>query len=292
MRRTVLLLVVLALLASSVAAMAQTAYDVQGPPKVLNIFREFVKVGKDHAHDQHEAAWLQAMKKANYNPSTLTITAVTGEPEEWFMTGYNNFAAWEKDNQNFEKNAALAKVMAEYAAKDGDYINNGRRIVAEFRPDLSYRQDFKLGEYKYFNVVTVRYRMGSGPEESIKILKDAFQKGNVDTHMEAFRVSSGAPVDTYIFLVPMKSAAEWDEAPNQAFMAAMKDGHWADAVGKTVMNAEYRLFSFNPRLSNMPDSVASLDPTFWHPKPAVAKGKTVKKATPAAQKEVKPEKKP
>ncbi len=292
MRKTLMLVTVLALLAGSITVVAQTAYDMQGPPKVLNIAREYVKAGKNFVHDQHEAAWLQALKKAGYTGYTLTLTSVTGEPEEWFMAGYNSFAAWEKDSQNFEHSAALRNVMAEYSLKDADYINNYRTVVAMYRPDLSYKTDFKLGEYKYFNVATVRYRMGSGPEETCKILTDAVKKANLEWRWEAYEVHSGAPVNTFIFLIPLKSAAEWDEPPNQAFVQALKEGKWDEALGKTTTNVEYRLFSFNPRLSNVPESVSSLDPAFWHPKPVVAKGETVKKATPAAQKETKPEKKP
>ncbi len=292
MRRTVVLLAALTVLASAITVVAQTD-NMQAPPKVLNIGREYVKAGKTFAHDQHEAAWLQAMLKANYKGYGLTLTSVTGEPEEWFMSGYNSFADWEKDAQElYEKNAALRNVMAEYSGKDADYINNSRMVVAVYRPDLSYKPDFKLGEYKYFNVGTVRCRMGSSPEEANKILTDAVRKANLDWRWEAYEVHSGAPVGTYLFLIPLKSAAEWDEAPNPTFTQALKEGHWDEALSKTVQTADYRLFSFNARLSHVPDHVASLDPAFWHPKPAVAKGQTVKKATPAAQKEVKPEKKP
>ena len=70
----------------------------------------------------------------------------------------------------------------------------------------------------------------------------------------------------------------------------MKEGGWDDAVGKTVMNAEFRLFSFNPPLSRVPDEVASLDPEFWHPKAQMAKvpGKQI---TPAAKKKEEKEQK-
>ncbi len=195
------------------------------------------------------------------------------------MSGYNTFAAWEKDNRNFEENAALAKVMAKYGVKEGDYISNGRRIVAVYRPDLSYKPDFKLGEYKYFNVRTVHFRMGSGPEETYKILSNAVQKGNLDRRWVAYEAAFGAPMNTYLFLLPAKTAAEWDTPPNQAFMAALRDAHWEEAVEKTVISGEDRLFSFNPRLSFVPESVAALDPAFWHPEARPAKSEAARKGT-------------
>ncbi len=288
MRTTLMTLVGLAMLVSITTAMAQTTYDMQGPPKVLNIYREYVKVGKDYGHDQHEAAWLQAMRKADYNTFSLTVTAITGEPEEWFMNGFNNFAAWEKDQQRLG-NPALAKVMADYAAKDGDYINTGRRIVAEYRPDLSYKPDFRIGEYKYFEIINVRYRLGIDPEETVKILNDAYEKFKMDIHREVYQVTSGAPFGTYLVLIPLQSEADWDRPDPPGFAEALKASHLGEAMAKNIMNIESRLFAFNPQLSNVPDAVASLDPAFWRPTRAAAKA-PVKPTTPAAKKESAPRK--
>ncbi len=88
--------------------------------------------------------------------------------------------------------------------------------------------------------------------------------------MEAYEVESGAPAGTFFYLLPVKSIEEWDH-PNPAFAQALKEGHWEEAIGKAVMNAEFRLFSFNPRISNVPEAVASFDPAFWHPKSQMTK---------------------
>jgi hypothetical protein len=259
-----------------------------GPPKVLDIIREESKPGKTMAHRKHEAAWTQAFIQAGGFPYSLTISSVTGRDEDWFMTGFESFAALEKFNQSFESKPAYQKIMETYAPKESDFVSESRTITARYRPDLSYKPDFKLGEYKYFNVAQVRYKLGSDPAEIGKILNTAREKGNVEYHMVAYQVNSGMAVGTYIYFTPIKSLSEWDQPPNQAYNDALKEAKFDEAVGKAVMNVEFRLFAFNPKLSYMPESVTKLNPAFWNPKTQTAKSPAAKATTPTAKKDAKP----
>ncbi len=291
MRKMLVLLGVIALLVFPAMVLAQGTgsmhekHEMSGPPKVLEIIREDSKPGKVIAHRKHEAAWTQALVKADPKmPHMLVISSVTGPDEDWFMTGFDNFAQFEKTNEMFESGPA-AQVMATYVPKETDFVSESRTVVAKYRPDLSYQPDFNLGEYKYFNVVTVRYKIGAanGPEEIAKIIKTAREKSNTNEHQVVYQVSSGLPVGTYIYFTPVKSLASWDEM-NKAYGDAIKEGGFYDAVDKYIQFAEYRLFSFSPRMSYVPDEVAKANPTFWHPKAEMAKA-PAKAATPAAKKE-------
>lgn len=278
----------LTLFATIVAA--QT-HDQDGPPKVLIITREEVKPGKGEIHNQHEAAWTQALIKANWNTPMLAITSVTGANEDWFLIGYDSFAAMEKDTKTLEKNAAASAVMSQYGAKETDFVSETRTITARYRPELSYRPDFKLGDYKYFSVNTIRFRLGEDSKHVFEVLNGAREKANFDAHVLIYQVNSGMPAGTYVTFTPLKDLSTWDMPPNEALDAALKEAKWSELVGKALMTVESRLFSFNPKLSHVPESVASLDPEFWNPKPVAAKAVTTKKATPAAKKETKTEKK-
>ena len=278
--RKILVWAVFALLACPMIVVAQKA-EMQGPPKVLEIIREDSKPGKVIAHRKHEAAWTQAFIKAGY-PYSLTISAVTGPDQDWFMTGFDNYAALEKTNALFET-PKFEQIMETFSPKESEFVSESRIVFAKYRPELSYKPDFNLGEYKYFNTLVVRFKMGSGPDEVGKIVAAAREKANPDYPSVAYEVTSGMPVGTYIYFTPLKSLAAWDE-PNKAYGEALKEGGFLDAVGKTVQFAESRLFAFNPRLSYVSDNVAKTDPSFWHPKTETAK-------PPAAKKEMKTEKK-
>lgn len=292
MRRILALIAAFAVLAPASVAVAQMHdHDKNpGPPKILDIIREDSKPGKTMAHRKHEAAWTQAFIQAGGFPYSLTISSVTGPDEDWFMTGFDSFAALEKFNDSFESKPAYQKIMETYAPKESDFVSESRTITARYRPELSYKPNFELGEYKYFNVAVVRYKLGFDPAEVGKILNAAREKGNVDYHVVAYQVNSGMSVGTYIYFTPIKSLSEWDQPPNQAYNDALKEAKFDDAVAKSVMNVEFRLFGFNPRLSYMPESVTKLNPEFWNPKMETAKA-AAKATTPAAKKESKTEKK-
>ena len=88
---------------------------------------------------------------------------------------------------------------------------------------MSYKPDFNLGEYKYFNIITVRYKLGSNPDEVHKlhkIVQAAREKANVDTHQVVYEVTSGLPVNTFLYFTPVKTLASWDEPPNKAYSEA------------------------------------------------------------------------
>ncbi len=285
MRKSIACLAACVLLACPALVLAQ-AHEMQAPPKILEIVREDSKPGMVIAHRKHEAAWTQAFIKAGY-PHTLAISSVTGPDEDWFMTGFNSYADLEKLNAKFET-PAFEKIMDTFSPKESDYVSASRYIFARYRPDLSYNTDFKLGEYKYFNVLIVRFKMGSGPDDVYKIVNEAREKAHPDYHQVVYQVTSGMPVGTYIYFTPVKTLSTWDEPPNKAYDEALKEGGFYDAVGKTVQAADTRLFAFNPRLSYVPDEVAGADPSFWRPKAEMARAPDTK-ATPAAKKEAKKE---
>jgi hypothetical protein len=288
MRRTLALALALALLTPAAVAVAQTEAKMPaGPPKVLEIIIEDSKPGKSIAHRQHEAAWNQAFVHAGGVPYSLTVSSVTGPDEDWFMTGFHSYAEVEKWNASLETKPAYRKVMETFVPKESDYLQKSRFILADLRRDLSYRPDFKLGEYKYFSVAIVHCRPGVDPEEFYKILNGARAKGNLDMHGVVYEVRSGMPLGTYLAFYAVKSLAQWDEPENKAYEAALKEGNFRDIFGKSVRSVEFRLLAFNPRLSYMPESVTMLDPAFWNPKPMMAKTHAKKAAMPAAKKKMK-----
>jgi hypothetical protein len=286
MRRTLAFAVALALLTPAMVAVAQTETKMPaGPPKILEIIREDSKPGKTIAHRQHEAAWTQAFIQAGNFPHSLVVSSVTGPDEDWFMTGFPTYAAVEKWTESLESNPARRKVMATYVPKESEYVASSREILADYRPDLSYRPDFKLGEYKYFSVAMVRLRPGASAVDIYKILNEARSKANLDIHGVVYEVRSGMPVGSYLAFYPIKSMAEWDQAPNEAYNAALKEGNFSEVFGKSVMNVEFRLMAFSPQMSYMPESVTKLNPSFWNQKPMMTKAESAKKSTPVAKKE-------
>lgn len=87
---------------------AQDSADMQSPPKVLVIDREFTKPGKDGSiHEKSESAFVNALTAAKWPTHYFAMTSMSGRPRALFLFGYDSFAAWEKDNHDMQKNAAF-----------------------------------------------------------------------------------------------------------------------------------------------------------------------------------------
>ena len=96
------------------------AQDSVPPPKVLSIYREFVKPGKGGMlHEKAESAFVQAMTRAKWPTHYLAVTSLSGKPRALFLTGYESFAAWEKDALAAEKNRTLSAALDRYPGADG-----------------------------------------------------------------------------------------------------------------------------------------------------------------------------
>ena len=97
------------------------AQDMTTPPKVLSIYREFVKPGKSGMrHEKAESAFVQAMTRAKWPTHYLTVTSLSGKPRALFLTRYDSFEAWEKDALATQKNEALSAALDRAAVADGD----------------------------------------------------------------------------------------------------------------------------------------------------------------------------
>lgn len=286
MRKSVLLvcMVALCLTLLSVPAMAQDS-SMHDPPRILNIIREEVKTGKAFAHDQNETAWLQAFLKANYTTPMLTVSAVTGPAEDWFIIGYDSFAALEKENQQMTKNAAFRNINMTYGSREADLISASRTITARFRPELSYKPAVNVGEYRYFSIAVIRFRLGEDVAAYYKTLNAAREKAGLDAHIAIYAVNSGMPSGTYLSFSPIKSLAQWDEPPNEALSAALKEINWGQMVAKSVLNVESRLYAFSPSKSNPSPAMVAASPDFWKSKAVMAKKPATGEVTPAAKKE-------
>ena len=82
------------------------------PPKVLVIFREFLKPGKGgKTHEKAESAFVQAFSRAKWPTHYLAVDSLSGKPRSLFLTGYDSFEAWEKDSRATQKNATLAAAI-------------------------------------------------------------------------------------------------------------------------------------------------------------------------------------
>src|SRR5882672_1891089 len=106
-------------------ALAQEKSGATPPPKILVIGREYTKPGKSGvAHEKTESAFVQAMTRAKWPTHYLAVESLSGKSRALFLTGYDSFAAWEKDQNDTQKNAALSADLARAWAGDGELLSD------------------------------------------------------------------------------------------------------------------------------------------------------------------------
>lgn len=291
MRKAMLAVAAVCLLLCSVApALAQE----QGPPKVLQIYREEIKVGKGFAYQTQASSYVQAFQRANSEVHWLAVNSVSGTNEALYLVGFDSFAAMEKQSQADEKNQVLMTEMKQVSAHDADVVQTARSVVAVFQPTLSYQPEVNIADMRAFRIVTYRVRPGHESEfaQVIQTVLDAYKKANHNVHTAVYSVASGMPGPTYFIFVPMKSLAEVDTTASP--LKVVEDQLGADAVtrlnklrAESVLSFESNFYTFNPKSSNVTKEMLARasDKEFWQPKEQVATKKpAATKTVPASAK--------
>lgn len=247
------------------------------PPKVLTVFREFVKPGKGGGpHEKAESAFVQAMTRAKWPTHYLAVSSITGKPRVLFLTGYDSFEAWEKDILAEEKNATLSAEVGKAAVADGDLLSDVDASALVYSEEYSLRSAVDIPHMRYFDISLYRVREGHDADWDaiVKMVKAAYEK-IPDVRWAVYHAQYGQEGNTYVVFTPMKSAAEIDKgfAQDKQFMANLgEDGmkKFSGLLAGAIEFSQHNLFSFTPGMSYVADEWIKADPDFWKPKAAHA----------------------
>jgi len=260
------------------------------PPKVLVLYREFIKPGKNGSlHEKSESAFVQALTKAKSSQHYFAVDSVSGRQRSLFLFPYDSFDAWEKDFMNTQKNAALSAALDRAAIADGELQSDMDQTVLVYREDQSLRGPVDIAHMRLFEISLYQVRPGHRKDwdDLVKLVMAAYER-IPDAHWATYEVVYGQqPNATYAVFVPRKAAAEIDRsfAQDKEFVAAMgEDGmkKLRELESAAVESSQTNLFLFNPRMSYPPDEWVKADPDFWKPKavPATSKKPPNKSANP------------
>jgi hypothetical protein len=287
------LLLCLAAVFSDCAAAQDKPNNMSAPPKVLTVTREFVKPGKSGpTHDKSESAFVEAMRKAKWPTYYFGLDSLSGKTRSLFLTGYDSFDAWEKDNRAQEKNAVLSGELQRAFTADGALLDSMDQSVWRFREDMSMHPTTDIGSARMMEFEVFHLKPGHEADwdTAVKMVKDAYAKGVPDAHWDMFEMVYGGG-STFVVITPLKGGAEIDKnfASGKQFMEAMgQEGmkKLSELSAAAIDSIENNLFAINPHMSYVPDEIANSDPDFWRPKGAASAGHKAKeekeeKAAPA-----------
>jgi hypothetical protein len=252
----------LAVLVSS-GALAQAPTD---PPPIIQLVR---KPGTGAVNIRPYAA-------AGAAVDVLGMNAVTGLPETWLLESHQSFASIEDLDRSLTAVAPVRTASDLFDPMQDDVLAPARTMIAIYRLDLSYRPDQAIRLFpkaRYFQISVYRIRPGGAGDfaELVRLRRLTSATVNLDRPELAYRVISGAPEGTYLFLAPITSLRTMDDGVGQLpvyaeGIAAAKAKDAPKIAADSEISHEHLLFRINPRISYVSDAFAESDQEFWHGK--------------------------
>ncbi len=259
------------------------------PPKVLQIFRESLKMGKSgQAHTRSAANFVSIAARAKQQGHFIALDSMSGKARSLYVTAYPSFEAWEKDNKLIDNNAALAAEMDRAIVAEGEFTDDVQSEVFTLNEDWSYHPDPDIAHMRYVDISIFHIRAGHRKDfnDCVKMVKEANEKAESGAHWLAFEIAYGGEGNTVIALSHRNSMAEIDKdmAEGKKFAEAIggEDGMQKldEVCGQGAESSRTELFAVNPRQSYVPDSMVKADPDFWKPKAKAPEGASAKPAAP------------
>lgn len=253
------------------------AQDMQGPPKVLDVTREFVKPGKAGAiHDKSESRFVAAMTAAKWPTHYFALNSLSGKTRALYLAGYPSFKAWEDDYLAEMKNTTLSAELEKDSEADGELLDGMDQFVFTYDEDLSYRPSSTLAPARLMEVTSFHIKPGHSKEwhELVHLVIDAHKKAGTSAHWATYEIAYGGD-NEYVGFSDDKSMADIDTgyAEDKQFRDALgEDGlkRLRELEADCIQDSDSELFAINPTQSYPPDAWVKADPGFWKPKPAAA----------------------
>lgn len=244
------------------------------PPKILFTNREYIKLGKELAHEKTEEALAAALAVGKSPTFYLTMESITGEPRVISFSGFDSMAEVQSTHEDAMKIPGLGAKLQPLNEEHGATLTHEDAAVFRYRADLSTPGDVNMAEMRLAVIIHIVMKPGhaSDFDELAKLNVAAAMKAYTDYHALVYEMDRGSRTGpTYILILPMKSMAQMDTRYNahDAFVAAegaegMKSNK--DISQNGVLSNESNLYVFSPRMSYLPDNWVKEDPAYWAPK--------------------------
>ena len=294
MRKIGSILVGLSLSVSGVMFAAAQEQQTQGtgPPKVLQIEREFLKPGKaGMLHDRSESNFVEAMNRAKWPTHYTALNSLSGPTRALYLIGYPSYEAWQKDAEAMRKDTALSAAFEKAAEADGELLSSSDQAVFTYAPDLSYKPAKSLANVQFMEITAFELHPGHAMDwrNLVKLYIDAVQKAGIDANWAMFQLAYGGG-DEYLICSTDRSMGEIDKSIAES--KKLRDALGEDGMKKigeleasSIKTVNSELFEINPRQSYPPAEWVKENPSFWNPRPLVTSSKK-----PVTAKPVGPEK--
>jgi quinol monooxygenase YgiN len=282
-RRSMWVFAVVLFLGCCIAAQAQDGY--------LDTYIVQVKPDKRAQFDAISKK-IAAANRQNKGDSWVAFETVYGEGNTvLFVSTRQSYADIETAQGAFAAamvksygQAGMQKLFEEF----GNCVVSSHSTVRRRRWDLSTNapadaagQAKLVGETRWIRMIRVYVRPGQGPrfEEQLKAIKVAVEKNNPKSVSFVSQSAAGDRGTIYYISQLRSSMAGFDGgATLQEMMSEDAYKNYLKVVAEIVTTTEVSINTVLPELSSPPAATAAAAPSFWNPKPAMAKPAAASKA--------------
>lgn len=250
-------------------------------PNFLQITIEEVKIGHDDDHSKLEAGWPAAFEKNKSPYYGIGMVALTGAPQAWFLTPFENNEAM---GDNLKRSAAdpiLAAELSRLARADAAHITNLRQVLLAARKDLSKGAFPDAGRQRFYEVTIFRVRPGHEDQfaAAAKAYGSATGRTAPNAAYRVYEVIAGMTAPAYMVISSVVAFNQFDKSfsDDQATMKGLtKEEETAlqKFAAEGLVNSETQRFRLDPNMCYVPKDVKAQDPAFWNPKKPAAKPPT------------------
>lgn len=256
----------------SLAAPLFAQQQVPPPPEILQIYRDPVKPGKMAEYKRVEREAATACSRANTWPY-LSMQAITGPQEVWFLSGFDTFAAMERSVEPFMRNATLASDLDRIMDAKSNLVSDERTVFLRYREDLSHNGGLMRPQTRFFTATIVNVLQGHEHdyEESQRILRGVRERAAAADNRAVYQVTSGMPLNTYLTLSPYHSFRDTGESLDGLVDYDDLDDSVRSRVREllsiSVASSQTFIFAVEPAISNPAGEWIADDPEFWKSSP-------------------------
>ena len=182
------------------------------PPRLLEIFRDFVKPGSEAAFRSVEEDAARICAELGCPHPHLAIESLTGPREVWWLNAFESEAEHQRVVDAYRSNRALTTALKEITRRREGLIFPPIDLLTTYRPDRSGDAPWKLGGARFF--VAAMTKRENGLEGSVFEAPqgERFILRPVAEREEANSFASAAGAETRVFAVRPywgMPASEW-----------------------------------------------------------------------------------
>jgi len=193
-----------------------SAFSPAHPPRILEVYREYLKPGAVQALHQIEVDAAQICIRLKFPHRYLVLESLTGPKEFWYLNAFDSQADMDEVGRQYEGNKALTSALAENLKRKAPFLAaESTNVFLQYRPELSGGTPWAMGHGRFLVTVWTKGTAGAagtvfeGPDGNRLVIRA------VRTRAEAESMAAAAGVDAQVFAIHPELG--W---PNEEWVAA------------------------------------------------------------------------